>query len=234
MESKIKVNLSDNLKQLFIQMVAYHNRLDNIDAVLNSDWMNEFNNLSEKEQTNLEQEVKNKFKEIYINISNTNHKLMLANQIKDSGYDTRSGNKGQENSGKTPKKIPKDRININHHIIIDGALSPNKFMSDLIKDIKNEIGITKISIHVFQEYEHLKFKLGFFKLEENNEEENEEEEEEDEDSDKKCIMEIELFQYEDGKYLLEFLRTKGEILDYYNNFLEIRKIIEEKTLKIIK
>ena len=106
-------------------------------------------------------------------------------------------------------------------------------MSDLIKDIKNEIGITKISIHVFQEYEHLKFKLGFFKLEENNEEENEEEEEEDEDSDKKCIMEIELFQYEDGKYLLEFLRTKGEIPDYYNYFLEIRKIIEEKTLQFV-
>ena len=103
MESQVKVNLSDKLKQLFIRMVAYYNRLDNIDAVLNSDWMNEFNNLSEKEQTNLEQDVKNKFKEIYLNISNTNHKLMLANQIKDSGYDTRSCNKGQENSGKTPK-----------------------------------------------------------------------------------------------------------------------------------
>ena len=46
-------------------------------------------------------------------------------------------------------------------------------------------------------------------------------------------MEIELFQYEDGRYLLEFLRTKGEIRDYYNTFLEIRKIIEEKTLKSI-
>ena len=45
------------------------------------------------------------------------------------------------------------------------------------------------------------------------------------------LIVIELFQYENGKYLLEFLRTKGEILDYYNHFLEIRKIIEEKTLK---
>ena len=106
-------------------------------------------------------------------------------------------------------------------------------MSDLIKDINNEFGMTKISIREFKEYEHLKFKLGFYKLEENNEEENEEEEEEDIDSDKKCVMEIELFQYENGKYLLEFLRTKGEIPNYYYNFLEIRKIIEKKTLKYI-
>ena len=130
---------------------------------------------------------------------------------------------------KTPKKIPNDRININHYIIINGALEPNKFMSDLIKGINNEFGITKISIREFKEYEHLKFKLGFYKLEENNEEENEEEEE-DIDSDKKCVMEIELFQYENGKYLLEFLRTKGEIPDYYKKFLDIKKIIEEKIL----
>ena len=43
-------------------------------------------------------------------------------------------------------------------------------------------------------------------------------------------MEIELFQYENGKYLLEFLRTKGEIPDYYKKFLDIKKIIEEKIL----
>ena len=151
------------------------------------------------------------------------------------GYTTRAISSQEENSSKTPKKIPNDRININHYIIIDGALSPHKFMDSLIKDIKNKFGVLNIFIRNFEEYEHLKFELGFYELEEDDVDENEkgeeEEEEEDEDKDKKCVMEIELFQYEDGRYLLEFLRTKGEIRDYYNNFLEIQKIIEEKTLK---
>ena len=231
MESQVKVNPSDKFKQLFTQMVAYYNRLDNIDAILNSDWMNEFNNLSEQEQTNLEQEVKNKFEEIYQIIAETNKEIKLADHIQGLGYNTRSGNDGQEYSDKTPKKIPNDRININHHIIIDGALTANKFMSGLIEDIKNEFGVANISIRVFEEYEHLKFELGFYDNEENDNDVEETEEEEEENSYKKCVIVIELFQYENGKYLLEFLRTKGEILDYYNHFLEIRKIIEEKTLK---
>ena len=37
--------------------------------------------------------------------------------------------------------------------------------------------------------------------------------------------------YDDGRYLLEFLRKKGGIHQYNKNFFEIRKIIEEKTLE---
>ena len=227
----IKANLSENFKNLYIQMIAHdpQNRPEDIDAILNSDWMNEYNNLNPEEQTILEQEAKNKLEEIYQRIRNQNKEIIIANSIKNNNYITKSVSDEKGMSVKTPKKIPNDRININHYIIINGALSPNKFMSDLIKDINNEFGTTKISIREFKEYEHLKFKLGFYKLEENNEEENEEEEE-DIDSDKKCVMEIELFQYENGKYLLEFLRTKGEIPDYYKKFLDIKKIIEEKIL----
>ena len=229
---EIKVQLSENFKRLYILMVAKEpgDRPKDIDAILNSDWMNKFNNLSEQEKINLEKEVKDKLKEIYCNIKEKIQYIRLADGMKLSGFITRGGNKETKASEKTPKKIPNDRININLYIILDEALSPNNFMSDLIKDINNEFGTTKIAIREFKEYEHLKFKLGFYKLEENNEEENEEEEE-DIDSDKKCVMEIELFQYENGKYLLEFLRTKGEIPDYYKKFLDIKKIIEEKILK---
>ena len=161
--------------------------------------------------------------------------ISLPNSIIHENYITRGCTNEIGMSAKTPKKIPNDRININHYIIIDGALSPNEFMNSLINDIKSKFGTLNISIRNFEEYEHLKFELGFYDLEPKDEDKNEkggeEEEEEDEDKDKKCIMEIELFQYEDGRYLLEFLRTKGEIRDYYNNFLEIEKIIEEKTLK---
>ena len=40
-------------------------------------------------------------------------------------------------------------------------------------------------------------------------------------------MNIELFKYEDGKYLLEFRRTGGKFDDYYNYFMRIKKIIEK-------
>ena len=86
-----------------------------------------------------------------------------------------------------------------------------------------------------------------FEYEENEEEEKEEKEEEneakeenekEEKEDKKeleieeetkhfedCKMEIELYEYEKGKYLLEFMRTGGQYSDYYQHFLEIKKII---------
>ena len=43
-----------------------------------------------------------------------------------------------------------------------------------------------------------------------------------------CKMDIELFNYEDGKYFLEFRRTGGKFDAYYNNFMKIKEIIEEK------
>jgi serine/threonine protein kinase len=235
MNNYIKVKLSDKFKNLYISMIAHNpnDRPEDIDAILTSDWMNEFNNLNPEQKANLEQEVKNQFEEIYKEIKDKNREIKLADSIIHEDYITRGCTNEIGMSAKTPKKIPNDRININHYIIIDGALSPNKFMDSLIKDIKSKFGVLNIFIRNFEEYEHLKFELGFYDLEEDDEDKNEkgEEEEEDEDKDKKCIMEIELFQYEDGRYLLEFLRTKGEIRDYYNNFLEIEKIIEEKTLR---
>ena len=41
-------------------------------------------------------------------------------------------------------------------------------------------------------------------------------------------MEIELFKYQNGEYLLEFLRTGGKFPDYYNHFFEIKKLILNK------
>ena len=87
-----------------------------------------------------------------------------------------------------------------------------------------------------------------FEYEENEEEEKEEEKEEKEEEEKEekeeekeeeikeleikeekehfedCKMEIELYEYEKGKYLLEFMGTGGQYSDYYQHFLEIKKI----------
>jgi hypothetical protein len=234
-ESLINIDLSDNFKKLYLQMVAYEpdKRPENIEAILKSEWMLELKDLEI-----LEKEVKNKFEEIYENIQATNKEIRLANHIENLGYKTRSITDKNIKKGKTAKKIPKDRININHYIIINGEMDEEEFIHSLIDNIKNEFDITQISINNLDEYEHLKFELCFYDSEERDEDkfvnEEEEKEEEDEDNDDtKCAMEIELFQYEKGKYLLEFLRTKGEIHEYNKHFSEITKIIEEKTLKFI-
>jgi len=78
------------------------------------------------------------------------------------------------------------------------------------------------------EKEQLKFEVTFENDENEGEEENEEENEEEEN--KSCSMDIELFEYEDGRHLLEFLRTGGEIPEYYENFLKIKEIITKKLL----
>ena len=225
---------SDNFKKLYLQMVAYdpENRPENIEVILKSEWMLELNDL-----TTLEQEVRNKFEEIYEIIQATNKEIRLANHIEASGFNTKAVSNKNNKKGKTAKKISNDRININHYITINGDLDEEEFMTSLIKDIKDEFDITQISINNLDEYENLKFELCFYDSEERdddkfvNEEEEKEEEEDENNDDTKSAMDIELFQYEKGKYLLEFLRTKGEIHDYNKHFMEITKIIEEKTLK---
>ena len=73
----------------------------------------------------------------------------------------------------------------------------------------------------------------FLKMEVTLEEEKEEEEKEKEDENNKgCCMNIQLLEQEkDRYYLLEFIRTKGEIEDYYKYYLEIKKIIIDEILK---
>ena len=73
-------------------MIAHdpQNRPEDIDAILNSDWMNEYNNLNPEEQTILEQEAKNKLEEIYKRIRNQNKEIIIANSIKNNNYITKS------------------------------------------------------------------------------------------------------------------------------------------------
>ena len=51
---------------------------------------------------------------------------------------------------------------------------------------------------------------------------------------KESKIDIELFEYEKGGYLLEFIRKGGEIQDYYKHFIEIKKSIINELLNINK
>ena len=63
--------------------------------------------------------------------------------------------------------------------------------------------------------EQLKFEV-IFEKDYVEEEEDEEKEENEEEENNNSSMDIELFEYEDGRYLLEFLRTGGQI--YWPNW----------------
>ena len=65
-----QLNLSNNFKNLFVRMVAFNpNERPTIDEILNSEWMQEINNLNAEQMNTLENEVRNELqhREIQIN-----------------------------------------------------------------------------------------------------------------------------------------------------------------------
>ena len=88
-------------------------------------------------------------------------------------------------------------------------------MNSLIKEINKKFDD---EISVIASEENLKFKILF---------DNEDEENNNQNENENCAMIVELFQYEDGRYLLEFMRTEGGLPEYYEKFLEIKEITQK-------
>ena len=214
-------NFSENFKKLYLKMVAFEpDERATMKEILESPWMEEYNSLSQQEKEQLENEVKAEFINRYEKIKGINKEIVVADKIIAAGYATRADEEnGIFSYDLSPKKIPNDRININHHIIINGYIEVVKFMNTLVKDINKKFN-DEISITASDE--NLKFKIVF-----DNEDEEDNDDNDDNERNTNISMIIELFQYEDGRYLLEFTRTGGEIPDYYKNFLKIKEIIQE-------
>ena len=94
----------------------------------------------------------------------------------------------------------------------------NSLGDEIRKGFKNSFIIVKAK-------ENLSMEVSF---EYDDEEEDEEEEKDDEERKiyniGDCIMLIELFEYEEGGYILEFRRTGGRLPHYYHHFLKIQEI----------
>ena len=74
-------------------------------------------------------------------------------------------------------------------------------------------------------------KIIFEKEEDDDEKENEEleqneEEDEKNSSEKKCIMDVKIFDCENNEYLLCFNKKQGDSEEFYENFLKIKKIVQ--------
>ena len=210
----------EDFKDLYQKMVAYkQEERPSFEEILNHPWFNEVNNLTQDQ----ENEIKNELKGIHDIIKQGDEVfLSIKSKIKEEKLKTRGGETENEeifkNKELEPKNIPKDRLILNQIIIINGNFCEVDFMNSLYREIKYKF---ENNSYFKASKENLNMKVIF------------EDEEDEEEKDKKehfgeCSMEIGLFKYETGKYLLEFRRTGGKYRDYYKYFLEIKKIITQK------
>ena len=217
-------DVSQEFKNLYIQMVSYTSfERPTIAQILASEWMREINDLNEEERMKLEKEVKDELKKIYKDIKNDNVEIQVAKKIGGLGYSTRSGGDDSKTFAKNcnlkPKKIDNDTIIFNHHIIINGSINEISFMNSLVNEINK-----KYEGRIFISASNSKLKFSVLIDNDDDDDENVDKNDEEENN---CSINIELFKYEDGRYLLEFLRTGGDVPDYYKNFLELREIIRK-------
>ena len=198
-------------------MVEYNpSKRWDFEKILSSDWLKEVTNLeNEEEKEKLEEEYREEFSNLYKKIKDKCKILQNVEKLT-KDYDTRANiqeeytlfnkNDEKENENLVPKKILTDREPINLCIEIKKILEEIDFMNSLIIDITDYYGgLCKRSD------DSLRIEVFFEKNEDIG----------------NCTMEIELFEYEKGKYLLEFIRTEGEIEDYYHYFLKIKDLIQK-------
>ena len=213
----INKEFSKEFKELYLKMVAFKpSERPSIEDILNSEWLKEINNLKQEEENNLENEVRNYLENIYNEIKKENKEIKVAVKLQENDYKTRGG----DNETKffyhnvKLKKISDKRININHYLILNGDFSKVDFMNSLANELKEKFNFEKSE-------ESLKLTIHFEK-----EQKNEENEEEIDD----CIIALELFEYQNGKYLLDFMRIQGGIPEYYRGFKKIKEIILKKLI----
>ena len=197
-------------------MVQYNpeDRPDDINEILQNIWFQEIDN-------NFENNIRNELNNLYNDIRGFIFpEINIAEVMNNIGYNTRGFPNDKQKFFIEQKtiKINKNRLYINNLFIkINGKLNEVDFMNDLADKI-----IIKYKNNYIEEDKK------FLKMEVTLEEEKEKEDE----NNKGCYMNIQLLENEkDRYYLLEFIRTKGEIEDYYKYYLEIKKIIIDEILK---
>ena len=178
----------------------------NINEILQNVWFQEIDD-------NFENNIRNELNNLYNDIRGFFFKeINIAEVMNNKGYNTRSSPNDDQKFFIEQKiiKINKNRLYINNLFIkINGKLNEVDFMNDLAD---------KIIIKYKNNY--IKEDKKFLKMEVTLEEEKEKEDE----NNKGCYMNIQLLENEkDRYYLLEFIRTKGEIEDYYKIFSRNKK-----------
>ena len=238
---KIVKGMSQELKDLYIKMVAY-NPLERptIEEIFNSPWMKEIRDLNEEQLNQLEDEIREDFMKREVSVNESMKKEM--NVEKDDSMDS-SGNRGGDDEINyfdlsLKPQFAQTGLNMENYIKLKGTLTPTRFMNSLINNINKEFNDECL---VDASKNKLKFKVIF---EENQVEEEIPEdlakelkelgiEEDEEEKDLKnikgneTIIQIRIFESYNGGYLLRFLRKGGEQKDYLDKMGKISDLIKK-------
>ena len=199
--------------------------------------------LDETEYKNLEKNVYDEFKKIYIKILEENGTVNVkdANDYEEGGQNRGSSEETNEyfDLDLVPKKAIKTGFNMKHYMKIIGKVNPSILMNIIANKIKNKYG-DKIDI-IPNRYK-LRFDICYENIEDDDEEDNEDEEkneddqieEEEENGDvrkriksEKSVIRVKLFESLKGEYIVSFIKKKGETIEFHKNLKDLRNIIKE-------
>ena len=211
--------LSQEFKDLYLKMVAYEPiERPSLNDILNDPWLKEINIMLEKDlekYKSLEKEFNDYLIGIEKKIKEMNEEIIESPKMIEEekgnanplrGYSS-DENKVCFGENVRPKKMTK-KNNYKYFIKMNGYINANKFMNSLVEKIIRNYK-DECTLELSKKY--LKFEITF---------ENEEEEE------RECTMEIKLFEYNEEEYLLCFKKKQGDLEEFYDNFLIIKKIIK--------
>ena len=210
--------VSDEFKNLYIKMISFKpEKRPRINEILNDPWFKEINTMTEEELNKIQEEIMEEFVSLEAKKNSDNENI--SRQTTDIGitYGTRGDSSEKYfDSNIKIKKIKKGEKFANHYLKIKG-IEPFKFMNALVDQIK----ITYNNSCLDVSEKKLKFEANF------DIEKNYEIDEEFDEKENNCVILIKLYEDIKGGYLLNFIKKKGEIDEYYKLFLEIKKIIKE-------
>ena len=231
--------LDEDLKKLIFQMLSFEpEKRPSIKEILESTWMKEIIDLNSTEYKKLEEEIIEKFKKIKQNIIEENGTLAMDKEVSEKAGENRGISETNRNYfglDLIPKYATKTGLNMKHYLKIIGDINPCELMNRIANKIKNHYGD---KVDIIPSSLKLKFDACFENIEEeideenNNEEKEEDNEEDDENTEdeieeEKSVIQVKLFESQNGGYIVIFTKKKGGTIKYYKYLRELRKLIKE-------
>ena len=217
-------DLSEEFKDLYLRMVSYNPmKRPRINEILNDPWMKEINEMNEEQLNELNQEIAEEFMKLEDKMNSSNEMSQSSQNTENMEDDVISRGMDLDKTfgdNIVIKKIKKGDKFANHSIKIKGNIDPIHFMNLLMGKIK--IKYEDECIFEIENEEKLKLEIIFeikqkYEIDDvqlNNE-------------NNICLIKIKIYEDEEGGYLINFIKVKGTIEDYYERFLSIKDIIKE-------
>ena len=222
--------ISDNLKKLFVNMIAFNpDERPSLDKILSDVWFEEIKNMNENQKYGIIKEELEKRKNYMINQYDeyVNKDLNNIDKIWDT-QDYRGINNKHEYFGeKTKVKFLESEKYIKDFIRIKGDLNGRNFINKLMDLINDKFG------QICEYDEKSKFFKFEAKFEKNEEDHNEDNDGEDNDESieffkekNTCVIQIKLF-YDGSRFIVRFMKKSGLLQDYYLNLKKIKLLIKK-------